>query len=625
MAGVHNPNEMQMAPADQPGARGSPVQAMDTSATEPGQESQAATGQGQTGAGHARTQILRAPGYPTGDDTVVYKVRHRIPIQLEPTVPEPYFYNTYSADGSATESPYNTNQPFLFSGWLAIPVSSIATYMNDKEIERMYTRYQAYRYLSAGLRMSNFQTHSVLPTGQDTPGFALNNSGVTFYSVQMSSRDLNYPWLLGSQQFPSSQLRLSPDSLAQTPAAFDDGDGTTRAPQYRLRPRNVMPTGWWLWWLARVDVATPNNFAAAGAQNVERFDGFSVIPDLQRLALEQQNSPVHAAWFYRFNAEKQWRSRNLVAQAPNQFFNNQPSSASVKTNTLAQNMKFLRRDVNVPYPATNMAELTQKQPVYVTNYGMMISGMQARGPPTWNSFYERIFNINDVPLQKYGDAWTFADQLSANGKSLVQSNFGVNGQGYGLKGIKDLWAIAWRVPNDPAGSPVPLTIEFVMETQIDVECKHFDAETDLNGIICRPNGQFTESTSVDTVTMGINQYDQYMMNRGFHMGFKSANDAPDQSGMMVVMQDTDMPHQYMMPQSSFSRHIALESDNWLTRLDGAVQPGGLTNYGNGWEAQNAINRSRISNKALVDMSNNANNVETLMTMYHGQPTTAVAP
>ena len=200
---------------------------------------QAATGQGQTGAGHALTRVLRAPGYPTGDDSCIYKVRHRVPIQLEPTVPEPYFYNTYSADGSATESPYNTNQAFLFSGWLAIPVSSIALYMNDKEIERLYTRYQAYRYLSAGARVSNFQTHSVLPTGQDTPGFALNNSGVTFYSVQISSRDLNYPWLLGSQQYPSSQLRLNPDSLAQTPAAFNDGDGTVLSPQYRLRPRNI--------------------------------------------------------------------------------------------------------------------------------------------------------------------------------------------------------------------------------------------------------------------------------------------------------------------------------------------------------------------------------------------------
>ena len=88
MAGVHNPNEMQMAPASNPGAHGTAVQAMDTTAVDSSGEnnSTAATGQGQTGAGHALTQILRAPGYPTGDDTTVLKIRHRIPIQLEPEV-----------------------------------------------------------------------------------------------------------------------------------------------------------------------------------------------------------------------------------------------------------------------------------------------------------------------------------------------------------------------------------------------------------------------------------------------------------------------------------------------------------------------------------------------------------
>ena len=63
MAGVHNPNEMQMAPADQPGARGNPIEAMDTTATNSAGEggTASATGQGQTGAGHALTHILRAP------------------------------------------------------------------------------------------------------------------------------------------------------------------------------------------------------------------------------------------------------------------------------------------------------------------------------------------------------------------------------------------------------------------------------------------------------------------------------------------------------------------------------------------------------------------------------------
>ena len=80
MAGVHNPNEMQMAPADEPGARGNPIEAMDTTATNSTGEggTASATGQGQTGAGHALTHILRAPGYPTGDGTSMYKVRHRV-------------------------------------------------------------------------------------------------------------------------------------------------------------------------------------------------------------------------------------------------------------------------------------------------------------------------------------------------------------------------------------------------------------------------------------------------------------------------------------------------------------------------------------------------------------------
>ena len=199
----------------------------------------AETGQGQTGAGHALTQALRAPGYPSGDNTTVYKVRHRIPIQLEPEVPDGFFWNNPTGDGTAQGASVNGNQAFLFSGWLAIPVSSLALYMNDKEILKMYRTYQAYRYLSAGVRMSNFQTHSVLPTGQNTPGFALNNSGVSFYSVQISSKEINYPWLLGNQQTPVNHLPLTPDGLRQVPAAFEDGNGTTIAPAYNLRPRNL--------------------------------------------------------------------------------------------------------------------------------------------------------------------------------------------------------------------------------------------------------------------------------------------------------------------------------------------------------------------------------------------------
>ena len=61
----------------------------------------------------------------------------------------------------------------------------------------------------------------------------------------------------------------------------------------------------------------------------------------------------------------------------------------------------------------------------------MVSGMQARGPPTWSSFYERIFNIDDVPMQKYGSADTYADRNS--GTALAQSKYAMNGQGYGIK------------------------------------------------------------------------------------------------------------------------------------------------------------------------------------------------
>ena len=147
---AHSAEEMQMAPSSNPGARGQPVEAMDTQAindaAEGGQAS--ATGQGQTGAGHALTQVLRAPGYPTGGSNETMKVRHRVPIQLEPEVPRNFFYQANTIDGSSADAPYNSNQTFLFSGWLAIPVSSIGLYMNDKEITRMYRQYMAYRYLS---------------------------------------------------------------------------------------------------------------------------------------------------------------------------------------------------------------------------------------------------------------------------------------------------------------------------------------------------------------------------------------------------------------------------------------------------------------------------------------------
>ena len=221
----------------------------------------------------------------------------------------------------------------------------------------MYRQYMAYRYLSAGAKMSNFQTHSVLPTGQDTAGFALNNSGVTFYSVQMSSRQLNYPWLLGSQTVPCSTIRLNPNGMAQVPIAFNDGDGTPLAPAYNLRPRNIMPTGWWLWWLARVDVGVPTGFTGASTGRVEGFDGYSVIPDLQRLAIEQQNSPMHAAWFYRFNAEKQWRSRNVVAQTPNQLFVTTAVNVTVKNNSVLVNAPYLRRDINTPSRSSSIKKL----------------------------------------------------------------------------------------------------------------------------------------------------------------------------------------------------------------------------------------------------------------------------
>ena len=610
MAGVHNPNEMQMAPASNPGAQGTAVQAMDTTAVDSSGEnnSTAATGQGQTGAGHALTQILRAPGYPTGDDTTVLKIRHRIPIQLEPEVPRNFFYSNPSIDGTGP------SQTYLFSGWLAIPVSSICLYMNDKEITRMYHHYQAYRYLAAGAKMSNFQTHSVLPTGQDTPGFALNNSGVTFYSVQLSSRDINYPWLLGSQQYPTAQRSYYNNvGMSQVPAAFDDGDGTTRSPEFNLRPRNIMPTSWWLWWLCRVDVAQAGSgFVAETASAVEQINGFSVIPDLQRLALEQQNSPAHAAWFHRFNPNKQWRSRVLMSQAPNQFFLNLAKNTSMKANAIFTNMRFITRDVNVPFRATEPSLATSANPVYVNNYGMMVSGMQARGPPTWSSFYERIFNIDDVPMQKYGSADTYADRNS--GPAMAQSKYAMNGQGYGIKNIKDLWAIAWRVPNDPSGTPVPLTIEFVMETMIDVECKHFDAQTDLNGIICRPSENFAENVPVDTNSIGVEDYAEYLRLRGFNFGFLQggAND-----GCMISRDDSTRPNNWMRPATSFSQHIALESENIMNRLDGCVNPGGLTNYGPGYEGQNIINRSGYTIKSLIDISNNNNNLHNLAKQYYG--------
>ena len=360
--------------------------------------------------------------------------------------------------------------------------------------------------------------------------------------------------------------------MAQVPIAFNDGDGTPLAPAYNLRPRNIMPTGWWLWWLARVDVGVPTGFTGASTGRVEGFDGYSVIPDLQRLAIEQQNSPMHAAWFYRFNAEKQWRSRNVVAQTPNQLFVTTAVNVSVKNNSVLVNAPYLRRDINTPY-RMGQGLLQEAQPVHVKNYGMMVSGAEGRCPPTWNSFYERIFNIDDVPLQKYGNAWNFTDKQQNGGRNLVQSSFGVNGQGYGLKGIKDLWAIAWRVPNDPSGTPVPLTIEFVMETQIDVEVKHFDAQTDLNGIICRPDATFAVNGGIDTESMSIRDYTTYLRQRGQQMQFETG---PARNGMTSMQLSDTMPHKFMMPQSSFAQHVALESDNFLNRLDGAVNPDGQT-------------------------------------------------
>ena len=185
-----------------------------------------------------------------------------------------------------------------------------------------------------------------------------------------------------------------------------------------------------------------------------------------------------------------------------------------------------------------------------------------------------------------------------------------------------MWAIAWRVPNDPSGQPVPLTIEFVMETQIDVECKLWDAETDLNGIALRPGPVNTEHTDVDTTTMTVNDYSIYLRERGHHTSFENTG---KRNGMMVQRQESDMPRSFMMPQSSFAQHIALDSDNFLTRLDGAVLPGGQTNLANGYEAQNAINRGSFSNAQLIDMSNNTNNIATLMTTYQGNPSTYIAP
>lgn len=615
---AHSASEMQMAPASNPGASGDPVVAMDQSISPDGEASAASTGQGQTGAGHALTRILRAPGYPTGDSGSIYKVRHRIPIQLEPEVPRNFFYHNLTADGATTDIPFNSSQAFLFSGWLAIPVSSLSLYMNDKEIFHMYRNYMAYRYLSAGARMSNFQTHSVLPTGQDSPGFALNNSGVTFYSVQLNSREINYPWLLGSQQYPLSRIVLDGNNLGQTPRAFDDGDGVTLSPEFNLRPRNIMPTKWWLWWLANVDVVDKNTFSAPTTAAVAKMDGFSAIPDLQRLALEQQNSPAHCAWFHRFNAEKQWRSKNTMAQMPNQLFCKLNPTDSVKSNNVFTNARFIRRDINVPFAANGLATLTQQQPVYITHYGMMCSGMQARGPPTWNSFYERIFSIDDCPLQKYGDAFTFVDQNQTNTRAAVQSNFAVNGQGYGMKGIKDLWAIAWRVPNDPSGTPVPLTIEFVMETQIDVECKHFDSSCDLNQILCRPDGTFATNSAVDTSGLSIDGYNTYLKERGYNYGFQTNNNS--QNGALMIR---GVAETYMTPKSAFTTHIALESDNLLQRLDGCVNPDGQTNYGYGFEGQNLLNRSAFGVKDCIDRLNNTNNLEGMFSSYQGNCSTAL--
>ena len=133
-------------PTGQGDGEGGMAEVMDTSGhvtgmQQPEEPNAAATGQGQTGAGHALTRVLRAPGYPSlGNGPHIMKIRHRVPIQLEPDVPLPKYYNPLSVGGVDKNPPYNTSQHFLFSGWLAIPVSSNALYMSDKEIQRRRLR-----------------------------------------------------------------------------------------------------------------------------------------------------------------------------------------------------------------------------------------------------------------------------------------------------------------------------------------------------------------------------------------------------------------------------------------------------------------------------------------------------
>lgn len=132
------------------------------------------------------------------------------------------------------------------------------------------------------------------------------------------------------------------------------------------------------------------------------------------------------------------------------------------------------------------------------------------------------------------------------------------------------------------------------------------------------------NTPVDTQSMSVSDYGDYLKNRAFHHSWIIDQNA--RNGMMSSNELlNDMPRNFMKPQSSFAQHIALESDNFLTRLDGCVNPGGQSNYGMGFEAQNALNRSKYPVGSLIDMSNNTNNIDNLNNTYHGIVSAFVAP
>ena len=150
----------------------------------------AATGEGQLGQGTALAHPLPGIRMPLLDGEMTF--RHRALLTFPSNVTDMLDFQ-----GDA----------FNFWGWrrsgfYAIPVCNTALYLSAREAMNMKEIFTHYKYNSAGVRLSNFQSHATSLGGTNAPTWNMNSSGVLWMSGTYDSNDLGTSYTISNSDTP---------------------------------------------------------------------------------------------------------------------------------------------------------------------------------------------------------------------------------------------------------------------------------------------------------------------------------------------------------------------------------------------------------------------------------------